>query len=874
MNSTTLEGCFLHYRFCVLALTFLFISSGRVYGEDTEPYEEIALSLSIQRIGSVEIPAIVSNGQAYLSVKSVFDFLKIKTELAADLNSATGFLMDSKAQYKIDKQKNEIVFREKTFGLKPNDLLRTESDLYLRSDYYGLVFGLSCTFNFRTLSVKLDTKLELPVMREMKLEEMRKNINKLKGNREVDSVVKSSFSLFHLGVADWSLTSTHDKKHQGNTRAGLILGAMVAGGEATIGLNYDNSRPLNQQDQYYRWHYVNNDHAVLTQITAGRIFSSSTASLNGPLNGIQFSNTPTTYRKSFGTYRISKTTEPFWTVELYVNNVLVDYVKADASGFYSFDVPLVYGNSAITLRVYGPYGEASIQEEQVSIPFTFLPAKKLEYNVSGGRVDDRDKSFFTRAEVNYGLSSRITVAAGAEYLSAMLASNPMPFIKSSARLQSGLLISAEYTQGVRTKGTLNYQLPGGLQLDADYTKYVKGQTAIRYNYLEERKMVLSVPISGKGFSTYSRFTFNQYVLPTTKITNAEFLLSSIVSGISTNLTTNVIYTDAAHSSVFSELSLSFRLPMSIRMTPRAQYQYKQKNISMIKAELEKTMGRMGSLNFSYENNRQYQLQSLTLGLRLNLSMMQTAFSVLQSNQTTALVESARGSLIYNDQTKRLKANKESNTGKGGLTILPYLDLNGNGHRDAGESVAEGLKIKSAGSAGTRKMADGTIEVSGLEANTEYVVELDDSGFQNISFQLKKKSFRTKVEPNHYKLIEVAVTVAGEVSGQVYLDRAGERAGLGRIIVHIYDDSRRLVASTISQEDGYFVYLGLPPGNYTAKLYDMQLEKLQLQPSKDQDFKVKMDDEGDVITGLVFLLTDQTRTIKKNKDTSTLSERAQ
>jgi hypothetical protein len=838
----------------MLVMAFLFISMGRGYGEDTEPYEEIALSLNIQRIGSVEVPAIVSNGQAYLSVKAVFDFLKIKTELATDLNSATGFLMDVKAQYKIDKLKNHIVFQGKTFELKSSGLLRTETDLYLRSDYYGLVFGLSCTFNFRTLSVKLDTKLELPVMREMKLKEMRRNINKLNGKREVDSIVKSNFALFHLGVADWSLTSTQDKSHQGNTRVGLILGAMVAGGEATLGLNYENTQPFRQQDHYYRWHYVNNDQAALTQVTAGRIFSSSTASLDGPLNGIQFSNTPTTYRKSFGTYRISKTTEPFWTVELYVNNVLVDYVKADAAGFYSFDVPLVYGNSAITLRVYGLYGEASIEEENVSIPFTFLPAKKFEYNVSGGRVSDLEKSFFTRAELNYGLNSRITIAAGAEYLSAVHASCPMPFLKSSARLQSGLLISAEYTHGVRAKGTLNYQLPGGIQLDADYTKYVKGQTAIRYNYLEERRMLFSVPLSGKGFSTYSRFTFTQYVLPTTKITNAEFLLSSIVSGISTNLTTSVIYTDISHSSVFSELSLSFRLPLSIRMTPRAQYQYKHKNISMIKAELEKTMGRMGSFNFSYENNRLYNLQAITLGLRLNLSMMQTAFSVMQSKQNTAFVQSARGSLIYNDQTNRLKANKESNTGKGGLTIMPYLDLNGNGRRDALEPLAVGLKLKSAGGLGTRKMEDGTIEISGLEAYADHIVELDDSGFDNISYRLKKKSYRLRMDPNRYKMLEVAVTVAGEVSGRVYLNSTEESAGLGRVIIDIYDDASRLVAKTVSQDDGYFVYLGLAPGNYTAKLNDVQLQTLRFKSNGDQPFEIENNIEGDVVGGLVFLLT--------------------
>lgn len=67
--------------------------------------------------------------------------------------------------------------------------------------------------------------------------------------------------------------------------------------------------------------------------------------------------------KSTGEYPISDYTEPGWTVELYVNNVIVDYQTADASGFYSFDVPLVYGTSEVMLKFYGHYGEERVEEQ-------------------------------------------------------------------------------------------------------------------------------------------------------------------------------------------------------------------------------------------------------------------------------------------------------------------------------------------------------------------------------------------------------------------------------------------------------------------------------------------------------------------------------
>ena len=75
----------------------------------------------------------------------------------------------------------------------------------------------------------------------------------------------------------------------------------------------------------------------------------------------------------------------------------------------------------------------------------------------------------------------------------------MPYVNASFRLASNLLLSGEYTYAVRAKGTLTYRLPSNLQFDLNYTKYDKDQKAINYNYLEERKAVVSMPIRIEEF---------------------------------------------------------------------------------------------------------------------------------------------------------------------------------------------------------------------------------------------------------------------------------------------------------------------------------------------------------------------------------------
>ena len=111
--------------------------------------------------------------------------------------------------------------------------------------------------------------------------------------------------------------------------------------------------------------------------------------LDAPVVGASISNSPNNqFEKLHGYYNINEYTEPNWTVELYINDVLVDYTVADASGLFVFKVPIVYGYTTLKLKFYGPMGEERIEERTRNVPFTFMPAKKLEYNVSGGVLQD------------------------------------------------------------------------------------------------------------------------------------------------------------------------------------------------------------------------------------------------------------------------------------------------------------------------------------------------------------------------------------------------------------------------------------------------------------------------------------------------------
>ena len=857
-TGSILSGSMLSVRlicFVLFVLSILTIKTSNLSAQELPEYDEISIFLEVPHIGGTEIDAVIRDEELYLPITGLFDFLKIRNTPASDQESISGFFINPEATYLIERSTNEIVYQGKNIKLNPGDLIRTESNLYLKSKYFGQIFGLDCVFDFRNLSVKVSSKVELPYIRELRLEEMRRNLTRLKGEMKADTNIGRTHPMFRFGTADWSAIATEETGAGSDTRLNLALGAMIAGGEATASLYYNSMNPFSEKQQQYLWRYVNNDFKLLRQVMAGKIATQATSSLYNPVVGVQFTNTPTTFRRSFGTYTLSDRTEPGWIVELYVNNVLVDYVKADASGFFKFEVPLVYGNSMVKLKFFGPWGEERTQEQNISIPFNFLPPKIMEYTISAGIVEDSLWSRFSRASLNYGATKNITIGGGMEYLSSLPSNQFMPFTNISFRLTNNLLVTGDYTHGVRAKGTITYRLPSNMQFDLNYTWYKKDQKALFYNYREERKATISMPLKIGQLSSYQRLSAYQIILPAgNQYLTGEWMFSGSVSGISTNLSTYAMFVEDADPVLYSNLSLAFRLPGGFIIMPQSQFGYTPGEFISAKIRLEKYLFKHAHLNLTYEQNFRNDLKLAEMGFRYDFSFAQTGFSVRQADKTTSMVQYARGSLINDRKSRYLGVDNRTNVGRGGISIVPYLDLNSNKKKDPGEPKAYGLNLRTNSGRIEKNEKDTTIHILGLESYTDCFIELDANSFENISWRLEKKSLSVAVDPNILKLIEIPVIVAGEATGTIVLEQQGIREGIGRIIVSFFTSKGKSAGKVLSEEDGYFSFFGLSPGAYLVRIDTSQLRKLGFTADPDTlSFTVDGGTEGDIVDGLDFTL---------------------
>jgi len=429
------------------------------------------------------------------------------------------------------------------------------------------------------------------------------------------------------------------------------------------------------------------------------------------------------------------------------------------------------------------------------------------------------------------------------------------------------------------KSILNYQFHSKLQIEIDYTRYEKDQKAVSYNYLEERKAMVSMPFHGRSFSALFRLTVDQILLKNSSSLNSEFLVSGSVYGISTNFTTNAFLSDPLHPFVYSTLSLGFRLPAKILCTPQVQYEYSRNGLISSKIQFEKFIFQHGILNLFYEHDFIRNSNSMQAGFRYDFKGVQTVFSGSYDNRKTILSESANGSLLFDHKSRYIGSSLYSSVGKGGIVIAPFLDLNCNGRRDDNEPRVNGLLVHMSGGRMEQNKRDSTIRILDLEPFTNYFIELDRFSFDNIAWQIQKPLISVAIDPNQLKLIQVPISIVGEVSGMVYMNNAEGNYGYGRILVSFFGNDGKWVARTQTESDGYFTFLGLAPGSYTARIDTLQLHKLRLIASPIAiPFTIKSMQDGDQVEGLSFNITSVTKDTMtllagKGEETDTLTREA-
>lgn len=842
----------------LLLLLMLALTSNRIEASNIESefvLEEISVVLDVKGIGKYYVNAVYATDSLYLSVTEVFELLRINQQISFSYDTISGFFVNEEFQYLINYPEEQVMANNRFFSATKEDLIKTETGLYMGLDLFGKVFGLHCIFNERNMAVVMKTDLELPAIKEMKQAAMRKNINQLSGRYTVDTTLDREFHYFNRGMIDWMVSSSQATDTDPLLQARIGIGRELLFGETNVFINYNSDTEFDFSKQQYIWRYVDNDLTPFRQIQVGSISNNAVSTIREPVLGMMVTNTPTTYRRSYGTFVFSDFIEPDWTVELYVNNVLVDYASTDASGFYRFDIPIVYGYSDVKLKFFGPYGEEKIDEQRIHIPYNFLPEGELEYTLRSGMVMDSLHSIFTRAEANYGINRWITAGTGVEYLSSLQEMRVIPFIYTSATLFKGILLNAEYAMNVRAKSELSYRTKKNLSFRLQMQKMDPNQTAVRYNANDEVKLNVNSPY--KIFRSRGSFSFGYGVRgagPGSWDNLSQLTVASRFGRINANLNTIFKWRLHTEPGLTTNLGLNYRVGRRFSLRTQTMFDVMQKEALSLVVSAERRFKNDFNLMLSYQNYFPSREQGITFSLQYSFPFAQTSASVRLSKAGVQSSQTASGSLMSDWQNNRNFADTRTAVGRGAITVVPFLDVNHNGRKDSCEHLVADMEVITQGGRILPSRNDSLIRITGLELYTSHLLEFRESGFESITWMVKDKKVSVYPDPNQFKQVMVPVVPMGEAFGMVYVKRNNTDAGQGQISVCFYDETGRQIHKTLSESDGYFSHLGFPPGKYYAQLDTMQLRRINMTAEADSlPFEIRSREEGDLVSNLIFTL---------------------
>tara|TARA_B110000090_G_scaffold210091_1_gene269996 strand:+ start:5478 stop:8063 length:2586 start_codon:yes stop_codon:yes gene_type:complete len=840
-------------RSCVLLLFFFHLNTRAQYLEvNSLDYNstniELLITIELENNYRFETNVVISgNNLIFIDIAAIFNSLKIKC--IPNLNGLEGFIKDEANLYRVNYDTKKITVGNRSINIE-DGIIEEFGVKYIAASIISQAFGLTFTFNPRSLTAKMVSNFELPILKQFRVEKNRNKISKRKSEIIADTIIPRNYHLFKFGSIDWGLSSTQITGNPSSTNLNIGVGTELLFGEAIVSLNYNPLNKFDNEQLRYGWRWVNNDNKFIKQAQIGQISSQSATNLGGQLIGATINNSSNTIKKASGYYTINKTTEPNWTVELYINDALVDYTVADAMGLYQFKVPIIYGYITTKLKFYGPLGEERSEERTINTPYAFTTAKNLLYNFTTGIVQNAINSRFAKVDFNYGVSKNLTINGGVEYLSSNLNQPFTPYGNIAFQPYSKMVLNLKYIPNVIFSSLVNLYITKRAFLEINYSKPLQSET----NVLTDLRINFSTPFKTNLFSGFTKIKYNRFVYESFAYNQVNFTLSSYFKKIKINSSSFMNWTSDYPVQMNSNLVLSYKLKNGYSINTFANYNLSSNYLLTIGTNIQARILKM-NLTASYFRNIQSNNNNFSISAAYDLPYSRVGISSTFSNNQLSFSETAVGSLSYGGKDNYVHARNNSAMGKGGILFYPFLDLNRNGILDNEEKRVLLNSVSVSGARADISKKDSIVRVVDLNAFVNYRIEFSDTDLDYVSWRFKHNTYQVLVDPNQYKRIFVPIYAVGEVNGMVYLSSGKTSRGQGRIKLLIYDHKGIKVAETLSEFDGYFNYLGLKPGSYTIQMDEAQLKTLNYQalPSV-HPVTINVSEFGDIIDHLDFTLS--------------------
>ncbi len=835
--------------------------------------DEYMFIFSHTGIGSFYVNAMEVNGQYYLPMGELFSLLSIHFEKGENGLSFQGvFPVNNPYIIKLDPP--AILRGRETHLLQHADIYIGEMDLFLLPEVFEHYFGLRFTVNLTTMGLSLQSDHLLPAEERLNITRARRNIpEQHKPVSDYPMLFPRNRRILGGGMLDYAFGFTKNNLQHGFNYT-LTGGMELLGGDlqgSVMGNNSDSF--LQNRANGISWRYVLADNPYLTQVYAGQL--TSTGLHRQRIHGVAISNEPIMPRRIYENYIVDGTTVPESEVELYVNNTLVAMTIADEMGYYHFNHLLNYGTVRLSVRIYKPSGEIVIKENQIQIPYTFLPQGTVAYNIQGGRADHPLNfgkglsAFAMHGDVAYGVVNGLTAKAGVELPGGN--DQALWYAGLSARLFKQYLLNMLASPGYMYQVNSSVLFPSRRSINASFAEYERNSIYNSRQIERETALHVNIPFYMGALQSGIRFGAEHRKYNHASITNARIDLHLRAGRLSMRLNyrerltsdqknTGVFENGIMTAAVSCNYDRSAATPLLLRgMYLLAQSEFIAPNmeIQSISLQLSRNIAQKGRMQISAKHH--FRLNTVTVQATLNVDLTPVRASsqiVGQINGYQYFQQNFSGSLALDGQSNRVLASNRRQVGQSAASVIAFVDANNNGRFDPGEEKVPLNNIQI--DLGTIAIAgkDTIMRLTQLQPYWIYNARLIHGSIPNPTLVSIHPEFAFVTDPNRFKQIEIPLYRAGIVSGQVRWENEETAEGAPGMRLFLKCTDNQVVNTIRTFSDGSYYAMSVLPGTYSIQIDPVQLEFLgKFSNPPERTFNVMAHADGDQIENLDFFLTD-------------------
>ncbi|WP_323799070.1 carboxypeptidase regulatory-like domain-containing protein [Parasphingorhabdus sp.] len=527
-----------------------------------------------------------------------------------------------------------------------------------------------------------------------------------------------------------------------------------------------------------------------------------------------------------------------WDAELYRNDQLLAFAENRTDGRYEFiDVPLLYGQNRFEVVLYGPQGQIRRDIKVIPVGLDSIPPRQTYYWAGvheagedlirfGPNSPIRQSGWRGGVGLERGLNAKTSVAAS--LFSLQIEGHRYDYLEGSVRRAVGptlveLSAASDLGRGMAFRGQLLGQL-GDSYITAESVWARGGFVSDQIDQHVESQHSLSVDHSFKiGSKAVPVHIDAQYE---TRSDGRDSL--DITGRMSLNLNRLSLTGELNWEKRFSDIGPDPPDRLGARLLANGRIgNIRLRGEAVYRLAPEKRFERV---NFTGEwQAGERSNWRAELGYDAGLDRGRAGIGIIRRFERFSLTASAEAAsdgsvaaglnLAFSlgpdprNGKFRFSNNKLANNGQA-LAIV-FHDANGDGVRQPGEKLAENVELTAGQTVAlTATDANGRAVIDNLQPFRPVMIGIDSSSLPNPYVQPALPGVVITPRPGVAMTVELPLVSAGEIEGTLIRQGGGTIAGVG---LELVDGKGRVVRETQTEFDGFFLFDGVPYGNYSLRI---------------------------------------------------------